>query len=189
MPIEENFPIEKQEAKEYQPIPENVYQVELLDINLTEKPKYNQPDVLEKILEFQFVILAGKDKDGNDLRGRSIWRNFVPTYLYVGKNGKNLLYQIIEAFIGREMTQEEEAKLDVKWLNRLITKQVRVGIKNKKKDDKVYNNIADFYAAESQLEALTDQEREEARVKKDEQENKNNTQEYDTEINPEDLPF
>jgi hypothetical protein len=165
--INDNFQIPKKEAVTYDPIPDNVYQVELLDIEVQDKPKFKKPDEMEKMFSFQFVLLGGKDKDGSSLRGRNIWRNYVPTFLYISqKNGKNALYQIMEAMIGRELTRDEEATMEAVKLNKLIGVQCRVVVKNKPgKDGKVYSNIDNFLPIEFKMQSLTDDEKETARVK------------------------
>lgn len=155
-----NLNFEKKEGGTYEPIPEDMYQVELLDIELQEKPTYDDKTKMEKVLSFQFVLLDA-------LRGRSIWKNFVPTYLYVGKNGKNTLYQVTEGLIGRALTDEEEALgITSDFLNDLIGKQVRVTVKNKAgKEGKVFSNIVDFFPARTIFNALTEDEKEKAQVK------------------------
>lgn len=164
--INDNFQIPKKESVAYDPIPENVYQVELLDIEVQDKPKYKKPEETEKMFSFQFVLLGGKDKDGKSLRGRNIWRNYVPTFLYVSpKNGKNALYQIMEAIAGRELTREEEATMEAVKLNKLIGQQCRVVVKNTSKDDKTYSNIQTFLPVEFKMQELNAEEKETARVK------------------------
>lgn len=174
--IKETFEIEKKEKQDFKPLPENIYQVQLLDIEVATRPTYDtrlKPDsekIMEKVLKFQFTLLGGKDTDGSSLRGRNVWENFVPTYLYEGKNGKNKLYQITEALLGRSLTQKDEAEMDSTFLNNLIGSQCRVGIKNKKSGDKSYSNIETYYAIEQEMPSLTDEEKEKASVKKDDKE-------------------
>ena len=166
--INEEFKIEKKEAQEYEPLPENVYQVELLDIEVQEKLKYQSKDEYEKVFSFQFTLLAGRDRKGESLRGRNIWRNYVPTYLFISqKNGKNALYQIIEAIIGHDMTPEDEATMDTAFLNKLIGQQCRVLVKNTTKDNKTYSNIENFLPIEMQAPRLNAEEKEKATVKKE----------------------
>ena len=69
--LEEKILIKKEESKEYPPVPEDIYQVELLDISSKWVDKY-KADGKEMKFSFQFTILAGKDKEGKDLRGRNI---------------------------------------------------------------------------------------------------------------------
>ena len=171
--IDDNIKIEKEEAKVYPPLPENIYQVELLDINSERRATYNtrllpeEQQEKETVLKFQYTLLAGKDGD-EDLRGRNVWDNFIPATLYVSSKGKNVLYRIVEAFLGRELTPEEEANgLTGEFLNALIGQQCRIGTKHKPSKDgtKVYDNVDTYYAKESDLPKLTDEEKEEAKVK------------------------
>jgi len=181
MPVDNNLQIVKKEGAVYPPIPKNVYPAELLDISSELRPTYgtrNKPSEeqkIETVLSFQFTLLEGQDKsqegDLQNLRGRNVWINFVPTYLYIGRKGKNNLYRIIEALIGRELTREEEAVgFTGGKLNGLISRQCRLSIEPKTKDDKTYDNIVDFLSAGTLLNSLTEAEKEKARVKdKDEQ--------------------
>lgn len=173
--LDTNIKVEKKEGTNYDPLPENIYQVELLDITSENRPTYdtrNKPDnekEYDTVFNFQFVLLNGKDKSGESLRGRNIWANFIPSYLYISsKNGKNKLYEITEALLGHELTQKEEAEMDGQFLNSLIGKQVRVGVKNKaSKSDatKIYSNIDMYYFADELKDSLTDEEKEKATVK------------------------
>lgn len=197
MPIKQDITIEKKEKQEFSPLPENIYQVELLDIDSEIRPTYktrNEPkenQIMETVLKFQFTLLGGKDKDGTSLRGRNVWENFVPTYLYEGKNGKNKLYQITEALLGHNLTLEEEAKMDKEFLNNLIGSQCRIGIKNTKSGDKIYSNIDIYYSIEQEMNPLTDEEKEKATVskKQDEEADKELEQMGEEVINSEDIPF
>ena len=191
--LKEDLLIPKEEKKSFPPIPENVYQVELFDVNTELKPKYKNPEEKEEKLSFQFVLLAGKDKDGSELRGRNVWRNFIPTSLYIGKTGKNLLYQVLEAILGRELSPEDEATMDGKKINSLIGRQLRVIVKNETKDGKVYSNIETFLSKEIDYPALTEEEKEDARVKNEKEETESipNVPEVFslTELEPSDIKF
>jgi hypothetical protein len=192
--INTDLKIEKKEAQEFEPLPENVYQVELLDVNSSENETYDSKQgktdgkQYETVFEFQYTLLAGKDKKGEDLRGRNIWDNFIPAYLYISrKTGKNKLYRIIESLLGREIEPEEEASgIDAKILNSLIGKQMRVATENIEKNQKVFTKIKTYYVADTLLKALTDEEKEKATVKNKKE---NKVEHSDDEINPEDIPF
>lgn len=171
--LDANIKIEKKEAKEFLPLPENIYQVELLDIDSKDVETYNSKmgktdgKEFEKVLSFQFTLLAGKDK-GETLRGRNVWVNFVPTTLFIGKKGKNNLYQIVESLLGRELSPQEEAEgIDGAFLNALVGKQCRIATKHKKSKDgsKTFDNVATYYPAEMELPSLTNEEKDTARVK------------------------
>lgn len=192
--LKEDFKVEKKEAKEFPPLPKDVYQVELFDINTETRPTYdtrNKNDdekVYEDVLNFQFTLLEGKDEEG-ELRGRNVWANFVQSYFYIGKkNGKNKTMKIVEALLGRELSQQEEAEgVNGAFLNSLIGNQCRVSVEPKQKDDKTYDNITDFLCAKEQIEPLTAEEKENAKVKKeDEKSDQTQTQKEPT---PEDPAF
>ena len=179
MPLSTDMKIEKLEKKEYPPLPENIYTVELLEV--TEKIGDNRfkPGEKQTTLTFQFTLLEGKEKDGSSLRGRNIWHNYTPNYLYVGKNGKNALYQILEALLKRELDQMEQSGFTGQFINNLIGAQCRIVVKNKKVQDKVFSNIESFLSVETALSSLDEKEKEQARVKEkkeDEKEKQNDEQ-------------
>jgi len=165
----------KEEAKEYKPFPEDVYAVELLDVNSKEVETYNSKKarvldltlapIMETVLDFQFVLLEGRDGE-TDLRGRNIFQNFVPSYLYISAKGKNKLFQITEALQGESLSQQQEAEgITGADLNSFIGKQCRVGTVNNTKGDKTYSNIDKFLFAKGEFDALTTAEKEEAKIK------------------------
>lgn len=197
--INQEIKIEKKETMEYEILPENIYQIELLDINIKSNETYDSKQgktdkkEYEDILDFQYTLLAGKDKGGESLRGRNIWDNFIPTYLYIStKNGKNKLYRIIESLLGRDITPDEEAEgINSEFLNSLIGRQMRISTKNVRKGDKVFSKIDSYNRIDEELDALTDEEKEKATVKK-----KNDDDDPDfkkalpeDEINASDIPF
>jgi hypothetical protein len=170
--LNESFNAPKKEASNYSPLPDDMYQVELLDVTAEERPNYDtrslppEQQVLETVLNFQFTVLEGGEVDGKPLRGRNIFENFVPSFLYIGKNGKNSLYQIVEALQGQTVSLEQEAYgITGATLNSFIGKQCRVVTKQKAKGDKTFMNIESFLVAKSPLAPLTDAEKDEARVK------------------------
>lgn len=186
----------KEEAKEYKPFPEDVYAVELLDVNSKEVETYdskqerktdvNLAPVMETVLDFQFVLLEGRDGE-TDLRGRNIFQNFVPTYLYISSKGKNKLFQITEALQGESLTQKQEAEgITGADLNAFIGKQCRVGTVNKTNGDKTYSNIDKFLPAKGDFAPLTAKEKEDAAIKpKDEN---TTSQETPTDLTEQDVP-
>jgi hypothetical protein len=192
--INSDIKVEKKESQEFTPLPENIYQVELLDVTDEKRPTYdtrNNPDSEKKyetVFNFQFVLLAGKDKDGEPARGRNLWANFIPSYLYESKKGKNKLYQITEALLGHNLTLEEEAKMDGEFINNLIGKQIRVGTANKANGDKVFTNIDVYYPIEMEMPSLTAEEKEKATVKEKGESEESETKHSD-EISIDDIPW
>lgn len=194
--LNETMSFEKKQVTEYEVLPENIYQVELLDVNLDRRPTYDtrlKPDSekeYETVLNFQFTLLSGT-ANGKDLRGRNVWENFVPTYLYIGKkNGKNKLYNVVEGLLGRGLTMAEEAEgITSDTINSLIGKQVRIGIKHNVKGDKTYDRIEQYYPVEIPINSLTSDEKEKATVKKKESESSFVPMNDSDEIRIEDVPF
>lgn len=166
--INEDLKIEKRETADYVPIPEDMYQIEVLDVNNEKTETYDSKmgntdkKEYEQILNLQYVVL-----DEGEHRGRSVWDNFVPTYLYISKkNGKNKLYQILESLLGRELTQQEEAEgINSETINGLIGKQMRVATKNVVKGDKTYTKIETYYKSKGDVTPLTEEEKEKATPK------------------------
>lgn len=167
--------VEVQEATEYKPFPEDIYSVELLDINSKEVEEYDSKKareqdaslapVMETVFDVQFVLLEGRDGETN-LRGRNIFQNFVPSYLYISKKGKNKLYQIVESLQGEALSQEQEANgITGADLNALVGKQCRVGTVNSTKGEKTYSNIDKFLVPKGDFAPLDAKEKEEARIK------------------------
>lgn len=171
MPLDNSIKIPKRESKEFPPLPEDIYQVELLEITADQKPAYKDKNKLETVLSFQFTVL-----DDGELRGRNIWRNYVPAALWSSsKNGKNVLWQIIEAIIMRELRDDEQNMMDADFLNKLIGYQCRVVVKNNTKDGKTFNNIDSFLPKKASMPRLTDEEKENARVKEKDGESVNDS--------------
>lgn len=187
--LEKPLTITQKESAGYDLLPEDVYHVELFDINQEEKPTFdtrnNPPEEqkLETVLNFQFICLDGEN------RMRYIFANFVPTYFYISKkNGKNKLYRIVEGLLGRELTQDDYMVLEAdatKFLNSLIGKQCRVVIEHKKSGDNTYANPVNYMKANSLLTALNKEEKTkilEAKQKSEENKDKE-------EIRVEDIDF
>jgi hypothetical protein len=176
--LDETMHFPKRESQEYPPLPKGIYQAELLEVKAVQNETYDSkknnknPKEYQTDLVYQFTLLSGKDKDGQDLRGRNVWENFGSTYLYISTSkGKNNLYRIVEAFLGRELSQEEEANgIGAAIINSFVGKQIMLSIEPKTtKQGKTFDRIADYFHAPSALPRLTEEEKEKARVKKDDE--------------------
>ena len=193
--IEDTMVIEKEEVK-YDPLPVDKYQVELLDISVKDATgRFAKPG--EKNFVFQFVLLDGKDEEGKELRAiRSVWANFVPTKLQINPRakkwpGKNELYRIVEALNGEEFVAEQ---ITGKELKGLIGKQCIIFTQNSEPnvDGKVFTNVANYKMISEELPSLTDEEKENAKVKKDKEEpsyEEDPLEEKQEEISVDDIPI
>ena len=183
MPINQEQTFEKKEGKTYTNLPKGIYQVELLDVHTEENETYDskmgKTEGVKKYqtdLSWQFTILQGRDEsqaseEMKELRVRNVWENFGQAFLYIGKNGKNNLYRIAEAFLGRELDQKEEAEgVTSSLLNSFIGKQILISVEPKTSTKgKTFDNIIDYLKAQSELNPLSDEEKEKARVKTDDE--------------------
>lgn len=174
--LDETIVVEKKESTTFAPLPNDMYQVELLDITSKEHETFDSKKarandasltpIMETVFDFQFTVLETTEVDGKSIRGRNIFENFVPSYLYIGKNGKNTLYQIVEALQGQTISPEQEAMgITGKELNMLIGKQCRVITVQKTKGDKTYMNIDNYLTIKAPLTPLTEEEKKEAFIK------------------------
>lgn len=182
MPVPTELKIEKREGGTFEPLPDDVYTAQLIDIEMEERPSYNDKTKMENVFNLLFAVLD------QDFRGRWTEKRFVPTYLYIGKKGKNSLYEILEAIKGASLSAEEEAYMGGEYINAQIGKQVRLVVKTQTKGDKKYSNIESFMPVRNPLVAFTDAEvnemlekREEARAKAKSAELEQPKQEIDVE--------
>jgi len=166
----------------FPPLPKDIYQVELVNVESEQRPTFetrkNPVDAqnIETVLYFQFGLLEGEKEilnalgqpvGVNSLRGRNVWSNFIPTYIYEGKKGKNKLMRILEAFYKHELTAEEKQDLadptKCKFaINQLVGKQIRVSVEPKASlsdATKIYDNITDWLKATKELEPLNEDEK------------------------------
>lgn len=138
MPIPTDFISKKAEGKTFELFPKGEYVLELKDIELKDS-KYKDEETGEVKKQYTFVFnVAGGS--------RIYWQNFVPTELYVSKkSGKNQLFLIVEALLGRQITQREMMEgLTGEFLNALIGKQCKAYISIIDKDGKQYNKVVDW---------------------------------------------
>ena len=151
--IEDKFEIEKKEKEEYPVIPVDVYAVELIDASGEQVETYDSKQSpateaeFETVYKFEFKFLEGVDDKGKTLVGTKIQKKFIPNYFWISAKGKNMLYQVVEAFKGSALTEEEVKNFNVSVLNSYIGKQIRVGIEHKTTAKGIYCNINAFYAS------------------------------------------
>lgn len=166
--IADNMKIEFKPFEGFAPLPEDKYTAELVNITLVDATgPYAKPGDTNFV--FQFTLLDGEDKDGESLRGRSVWENFVPTILNdnpKAKNwpGKNELWRIIESLSGVEM-KEGDKPLTGEVLNALIGEQCVIFTKNvpgKKDPNSLFANVINYKVATKKLSPLTAEEKERA---------------------------
>jgi hypothetical protein len=149
MPVTEEFQSKAKfgTKKTFDPIPEGVYTFQVFDIEGYTDKAYQSDEDVDKY-KFTFVLLDDEEFDGElngaqQARGRRIWKD-CPIKWSPGSEGKNPsnLWLIASAAIGHELTMEECRTLNV---NSLIGKQLKIGVKVRRKQDGGLKNIADSY--------------------------------------------
>jgi len=153
MPITENFSIEQEEAKEFQPLKAGIYQAQLIDVNVELNPDYNDKSVMVKNFTFLFAVLEEPNV------GRWITYRFIPTTLYVGKKGKNKLYKLVEALLGSELTEDQIKKFDAYFVGNLTGEQILLGLNTKISGENTINVIDAVYKIKAPLTPIADIDR------------------------------
>lgn len=130
-------------------IPEDKYQVQLVDVNAVEQANSFKGGVMETRLNYQFAILDEKKEDENfqSLRGRYLWKR-----VSLSLNEKSWLYRLASAVKGSSLTQEEKEKFDPEAI---IGKQVVVMTTNVKANNgNIYTNILSFSHPKEEMEKI-----------------------------------
>lgn len=156
MPISQNVKFEKIEKKEFEPIPANVYPVQVMDIKEKMKAPWGSPagsPETELNLTFEFGVLEGKYK------GRKLWKDVRPVTPVPPDSGmkSSWLYRIVSAVYGHYLTLNEGIDFGPNELNSLIGRQLRIIVNQTPPNakGKSYNNITEVLTIEGELEPLT----------------------------------
>jgi hypothetical protein len=146
MPIPADYKAQAAQKVEYEPLEEGIYQVEIADVSLVDKPKFENRGESEQMLDFEFVIL-----DDGQYRGRRLWKTIRPVINQGGNGFKaSYLYELMCKAMKLQLTQEDA--LDVP-INSLLGKQLVVAVDCKPgKNGKTYNNIRSFTAVKELLD-------------------------------------
>lgn len=152
----------KQEEKVWDILPNDVYQAEVLDIELKEEKKWNSEEIINKLV-FTFVVV-----EEGEFYGRRLWQYATPK-LTKFKGGSNL-YKVLSGIAGRQLTDEEcaspEDTCSDEALNALIGKQVRLTVGQKEKKNGELKNIIDgFMPVKTALPAFVPKEKTEGAEK------------------------
>src|SRR5688572_24766392 len=117
MPLPAGSRPQQAQRQEFDPIAEGVYQVDIVDIDQKDSPKFNNPTETERVWEFQFQILT----DG-PFKGRRLWKRARPVIAAGDK--PSILYQITSRALAAPQMSEDEAL--ARDPNDLIGKQMQV---------------------------------------------------------------
>lgn len=124
MPVKQGTSVEATKGKNFEPLPADVYPVQILDIEEREGTKWQSTEV-EVQINVKFVVL----EEGPHY-GRFLWATCSPKIAGGSKQSK--LYQVIVAATGKEFTKDELQKaheiVTADFLNSMIGAQLRVAV-------------------------------------------------------------
>lgn len=144
MPIDTTFKVTKSEGVVYEPIPENTYQVQIVDIKQVERQ--TQFGLKQK---FQFTCDVTDDKE---YLGRKVFVS-VNISWFNGEGGKraSALYNLVKTIYGYYKPKIDVSKLDGLTgddINDLVGKQFVAVVKVNDK----YNNVTDYIKIKKEVE-------------------------------------
>lgn len=131
MPVKSGVSVEVGNGKTFEPVPADVYTVEVLDIEEREGTKYQSSEV-ETQINFKFVII-----EEGPFYGRFMWATCAPKI--TGGTKQSKLYQVIVAATGKEFSKDELKRageiVTPEFLNGIIGSQLRLTVSVKDKVD------------------------------------------------------
>jgi hypothetical protein len=138
--IDPNFKMPESQGRNFEPVPPNIYQCQLSDIEIKTMPSYDDATVMEEQFLFKWNIL-----DEGAFYGKEI-SAFASKKLVGGQKPSNL-YKILSGVSGRQFTKEEcmrqEETVNPVFLNGLIGKQNIMAVSQKEKVKGGMKNVID----------------------------------------------
>lgn len=167
-----NITFKKPEKREFELLPEEVYEVVISSIEEGERVVYQHPDEKEEIIKFTFEIEEGEYK------GRKLWKDCSPI-MWPGsdKGSPSTLYLIYSAGTGKKLSFEECEFVGPTEINELEGKRLRaIVIQKKSSKGELVNKVDGFLPARG----VKIVESEESMI---------NTELEDNKINESDIPY
>lgn len=131
MPVKQGTTVEAAKGKNFEPLPADVYPVQILDIEEREGTKWQSSEV-EMQINVKFVVI----EEGPHY-GRLLWATCSPKI--AGGTKQSKLYQVIVAATGAEFTKEQLQKaheiVTPDFLNSMIGQQLRLTVSVADKHD------------------------------------------------------
>lgn len=143
--IPNTFNLPKTEKLTFDPLPEDLYTCVISDIQLKEQAKFNDPNTIEEVLNFTFIV------QDPEFVNRKLWRTVRPSVYLNPTTGKSsTLYDIFKACYGRHLTEEEIGGMTSDTINSLIGRSLRLSVKQQPpKNGIVYNKIDGYMSVRS----------------------------------------
>lgn len=158
--LPDNFD-EATKPQSFTPLPEGMYQVQVLSVVIKDNPFYKVPEEGELPngnpyqVSAQLAVL-----DNEELYGRRLFDNFTPILKNTGKKGPTKLYKFVSACLKSTISQEECDVFSTKGefypnLKTLEGKQVSIAIETTPNQmGKLKNKVVAYYVTKSDLPKL-----------------------------------
>ena len=147
-------------SKSFEPLSDGVYQTEVLDVVIKEKPVQYQEENKNK---YQVSITLAVLEQGDNY-GRRLWDNASPMVYPNSKKGSSKLYKFITAVIGSQMDDDAcrgyttDPKAFYKNLRELIGSQVMVTVEvTTTETGKKRNKVLSYFTPKAKLEKYNDE--------------------------------
>lgn len=153
MPIMSLPTVEGATKREFDLLPKDVYQVEVMDVESIQEKAYQSDEIVDKF-KFTFVII----EDGK-YYGRRLWKN--TTTKFSGGKKPTGLFQVLSGVLQKEFSKEESENpaswMTLEFFNSLIGRQVRLSISHKTSEEtgKTKEVIESYLPVKTQLPAYS----------------------------------
>ena len=149
------------QSKVFEPLPADIYQVEVLSLVVKEnpfwKPKDDDGNDTNPVSKYQLNQTLVIIEEGKNY-GRRVWDNMAPVVKPSGKKGASKAYKFITAILETELTWEEcegfapNPQVFYKNMKELVGRQVRVSLETKiTESNKKKNIVASYLPVKAQL--------------------------------------
>jgi hypothetical protein len=144
MALSTGFRIRQPERQEFDPLPEDTYEVEIEEIEDRERDVYEKPGEKEIVVGFTFRIV-----EKGEFAKRKLWKDAPPVFWPGSQGGSpSTLYSIFSAVTGRKPNEAECKSLNAEDINGLEGKRLRVVVSQKQsRKGEIRNIITGFLPA------------------------------------------
>src|SRR3990167_11373769 len=141
MILNTNFSLRKPERQEFDPLPEDTYEVEIEKLEDKERDVFEKPGEKEQIITFTFRIA-----EQGPYEKRKLWKDAPPVLWPGSKSGSpSTMYAIYSAVTGKKLNETECEALETDAINGLEGKSLRVVVTQKQsKKGEMRNAITGF---------------------------------------------
>ena len=154
MPLNTIHSLRQPEKKEFELLPEDIYEVEIVEIKDRERNVFEKPDEKEMVAAFTFRIT-----EPGHWQGRKLWKDAPPVmWPGSGSGSPSTMYEIYSAVTGKKPSKDECDSIDIGEINALEGMSLRLVLKQKKNTKgELKNQISGYlpikqYANDAEIE-------------------------------------